>query len=205
MNRFLARGKSRRTAAVDSFVFPSNVRLRFAGQHQHLSPDQVRTVEAAARQWFRLAARHPRAKLSMPSVVVDDLWHEMVLDTREYAAFCEAAFGRFLHHVPEQRAESADRSRHLLATFQLACEDEGCEPDRLPLLFSIDRQLAVDGGRYYLADCGGRGQCHGLRGTTCLRHLTGEGRSSRFGAPGHHRTDLPPSVGGDGCGGGCGN
>jgi len=26
------------------------------------------------RQWFRLVARHRRAKLSMPSVVVDDLW-----------------------------------------------------------------------------------------------------------------------------------
>jgi hypothetical protein len=43
----------------------------------------------------------PSARLSMPSVLVDDMWHKFLLHTRDYAAFCDAAFGRFLHHEPE--------------------------------------------------------------------------------------------------------
>src|SRR4051794_8423998 len=106
-------GRVGRVAVIDGYQFPSSVRYRFAQHHDALTGDQIGTVEAAARQWFRLAAGHPRAKLWMPSVVVDDLWHELVLHTREYAAFCDAAFGRFLHHVPDSAASTpaAVRSR----------------------------------------------------------------------------------------------
>src|SRR3712207_3180742 len=41
-----------------------------------------------------------------PSKTVDEAWHEFVLFTREYAAFCEERYGRFLHHDPY---ESVDR------------------------------------------------------------------------------------------------
>lgn len=36
----------------------------------------------------------------MPSQVTDDLWHEFILCTRHYDAFCRRAFGGFLHHTP---------------------------------------------------------------------------------------------------------
>jgi hypothetical protein len=207
--RLFDQGKARRAAAVDSLEFPSGVRHRFALARPDLTVEDVRRVEAAARQWFRLVARNPRVKLAMPSVVVDDLWHELVLDTREYATFCQAAFGRFLHHVPDpvsgSPAELASRSRQLLATLEFARQDEGCEGPQLPLLFSIDQQLAVAGGRRYLADCGGRGECHELRGVLCLRHLAGQGRLSRLGrdrGAAHYGTGVPPSF--NGSGGGCG-
>jgi hypothetical protein len=31
---------------------------------------------------------------------VDEVWHQFVLFSKEYAAFCERFFGRFLHHYP---------------------------------------------------------------------------------------------------------
>jgi hypothetical protein len=186
------------------------VRQRFTLHHSGLADDDVEKVEAATRQWFRLAVRHPKAKLSMPSVVVDDLWHELVLHTRDYAAFCDSAFGRFLHHVPESAmspaAAAANRFTGLEATFRLAQLDEGCDPNRLPLLFRVDHELAVDGGRHYLADCGGRGECYELRGTLCLQHINGIGSPTR----GDWDRDRSPYTGGgmpgpSGCGiGGCG-
>jgi hypothetical protein len=203
------RGSARRIAIIDAYQFPSSVRQRFAQQHSGLPDDNIATVQAATRQWFRLAAGHPRAKLSMPSVAVDDLWHELVLHTRDYAAFCEAALGRFLHHVPESAmspaAAAANRYAGLLTTFQLAQRDEGCDATQLPLLFRVDKKLAIDGGRSYLADCGGRGECYEVRGTLCLKHLLGVGKSPS-GGWGHNR---PPRSGisgpvggsGEGCGG----
>lgn len=37
----------------------------------------------------------------MPSRVVDEAWHELILDTTAYVAFCRTAFGGYLHHFPE--------------------------------------------------------------------------------------------------------
>jgi hypothetical protein len=38
--------------------------------------------------------------LGMLSPQVDEVWHSFILFTREYAAFCQEAFGQFIHHVP---------------------------------------------------------------------------------------------------------
>ncbi|GMT50211.1 MAG: hypothetical protein IEMM0008_1750 [bacterium] len=35
-----------------------------------------------------------------PSRVVDDLWHEFILFTRPYDAFCQRYFERMIHHQP---------------------------------------------------------------------------------------------------------
>jgi hypothetical protein len=158
----------RRVAAVAAFAFPSSVRQRVALARPDLTPEQTAAVEAAMRQWFRLAARRPKAKLAMPSVVVAELHRELAL-TREYAEFCRDAFGRPPVVEPGALAE----------TLRLARRDEEAD---LPLLFRIDRELTIDGGKRYLADCGGRGQCFPLPGAVCLFHLRGEGKGVR----GHH-------------------
>ena len=96
MSRQPARDRrtAHRLAVVDGYRFPAGVRHRFAVAHHYLDTAAVARAQDAARQWFRLAARHPRAELAVPSVVVDDLWREMVRDTRDYAEFCAGAFRR---------------------------------------------------------------------------------------------------------------
>jgi hypothetical protein len=211
--RIRSRAANRRLAFIDAYQFPTSVRLRFAGRHETLSPEAVRTVEAATRQWFRLAARHPRARLAMPSHIVDDMWHELVLHTRDYEQFCRSAFVSFLHHTPESAMDAqgaaANRSAGLAMTYRLARQDDGGEPGGLPLLFRVDQDLEIGGGRRYLADCGGRGQCHDMPGVLCLQHIGGPGRRRRT----HQRQGVAgpnyagvypagPNGGGGGCGGG---
>jgi hypothetical protein len=210
--RFWDRGSARRIAAVNAFDLPSSVRQRFAFQHGDMTTDGIGTVESATRQWFRLAARHPKATLSMPSVLVDDMWHELVLHTRDYADFCQTALGRFLHHVPESAMSApgaaANRSTGLATTYGLACRDEGVGPDALPLLFRVDQEFDIEGGRRYLADCGGRGECFEVRGTVCVKHLTGAGKATRGGWSGKGLHGAVGEGGGGagagGCSGGCG-
>ena len=38
--------------------------------------------------------------LAMLRPDVDEVWHAFILFTREYSAFCQEAFGTFVHHVP---------------------------------------------------------------------------------------------------------
>ncbi|WP_086932375.1 adenosylmethionine decarboxylase [Agarilytica rhodophyticola] len=35
-----------------------------------------------------------------PSVRVDDIWHELIIFTKDYAWLCDKLAGRFIHHVP---------------------------------------------------------------------------------------------------------
>lgn len=38
--------------------------------------------------------------VSPPSELVDKVWHEFILHTREYMDFCERHFGEYIHHRP---------------------------------------------------------------------------------------------------------
>lgn len=40
-----------------------------------------------------------------PAIIVDYAWHEFILCTRSYAAFCEEKFGKFIHHHPGGRTK----------------------------------------------------------------------------------------------------
>jgi len=47
-----------------------------------------------------------------PAEAIDECWHNFILFTNDYAAFCQDYFGRFLHHRPfsKQEAVNADGS-----------------------------------------------------------------------------------------------
>jgi hypothetical protein len=52
---------------------------------------------------YLLLTQHECGRVSpMFSSRIDEVWHQFILFTAEYAAFCERYFGRFLDHVPEQ-------------------------------------------------------------------------------------------------------
>lgn len=86
--------------AVDKAV----AALEFPDAVFKTSPWQPRElVETGLRQWLRCcgAAMRDGQVVGMPSHAVDEAWHGFILCTQMYAAFCTAAYGRFLHHFPE--------------------------------------------------------------------------------------------------------
>lgn len=107
-------------------------------------------VEAGLRQWLRCCApalRH-RQVIGMPSRAVDEAWHGLILCTAVYSAFCDKAYGRFLHHHPEgvepagvagamdPMAEQLGRT--VIAWTMVAKADEEC------VLWDIDERVGVD-------------------------------------------------------------
>ncbi|MFJ7213577.1 glycine-rich domain-containing protein [Amycolatopsis sp. NPDC098790] len=50
-----------------------------------------------------------------PSELVDIGWHTFLLDTGEYAAFCDRVAGRFIHHVPNDDEAAAEAPDEILA------------------------------------------------------------------------------------------
>ena len=54
-------------------------------------------------------------------LIVDEMWHNFILFTPAYVAFCKTHFqGEFFHHVPASRAEKQQRQRALAANAEQA-------------------------------------------------------------------------------------
>ena len=71
-------------------------------------------VEAEYRRFLYLMKIFPNEQ-TVPTVEIDTFWHYHILDTMQYAADCDAAFGYFLHHNPavglEGASEAPERAR----------------------------------------------------------------------------------------------
>lgn len=107
-------------------------------------------IETGLRQWLRCCAAALQANqvIGMPSRAVDEAWHGLILCTARYAAFCDAAYGRFLHHHPDGGApanapatrDSADEQlRRTVIAWQLVAQaGEQC------VLWDLDKGVGVD-------------------------------------------------------------
>lgn len=63
-----------------------------------------------------------------PGKMIDDAWHEFILCTRAYGEFCEATFGRMIHHHPG--GSQADNARQFRKTIGLYQQHFGVPPAR---------------------------------------------------------------------------
>ncbi len=81
------------------------------------STERANQVEIAYKRYLILHAKYPEMTLA-PDQDVDRLWHMHILDTRKYAADCDAVFGRFLHHFPYLGLRGEDDARALEEAFR---------------------------------------------------------------------------------------
>lgn len=79
----------------------------------------VEFAEAARVEYLRfllMTASHPASAI-VPSRIVDEFWHQHILDTRAYAQDCLAVFGFFLHHYPYFGMNGEDDAARLATCF----------------------------------------------------------------------------------------
>ncbi len=147
----------RRDAYIRSFTLPMGLFESLRKRHPALTLKECQLVAHGLRQFFLAHLKSGRQFVSMPSQVTDDLWHEFILHTKAYQAFCDKAFGRFFHHTPAAvLGDSKQSNAGLRRCWWHACRDENIDPrspTRLPLLFALDAKLAIAGGFLYAADC----------------------------------------------------
>jgi hypothetical protein len=134
--------------------------------------------------------------LGMPSRAVDVAWHEMILMTRAYTAFCHQAFGYYLHHNPESVIEEPMRDR-LARTLRMV--DGGATVAGVPLLFAIDHQIGVEDGYLW-----GTEDLAGLRAYEPQRYAYYGGAACSSGGGCNSGGGGGGGCGGGGCGGGGG-
>jgi hypothetical protein len=191
--------RASRQRFLDQFEMPAAVVERAFSKHPELTPEQIRLVRQGLQQYFRICVAAGDRFVSMPSQVVDDLWHAFILFTRQYEQFCRRAFGGYLHHTPVEAMPARDTATEgIRRTWRLACQMEGIDPkhpQRLPLLFALDAQLGIAGGFIYTLNC--KDAATSSSGTFCASDIGSCGGDSGGG-------DSGGSDGGSSCGSGCG-
>ena len=115
----------------------------------NLNEDEVFDALAAYKQFMVLKAvckDFDATKLSPPPLV-DEIWHEHILDTRGYRAFCDAAFEQFVDHDPDGVLDCGARRVRRERTLHKLKECFEDEYDRhiwtYPLENSFKRKYAV--------------------------------------------------------------
>ena len=190
---------------IRSYVFSNDLLHRLIKHHSHLEEKDIFLVARGLREFFIIHIRAGQQLIGMPSKVVDDLWHEFILDTRVYESFCKGAFTSYFHHVPASTTKKGiDMDSALRVTWRYACLEENISTKnatRLPLLFAIDEKLKIENGnKYNLRSAPNRLQnSGGCGGTAC-----GGGLSYAEGDSSGCSEDGGDGGGGGGCGGGCG-
>jgi len=166
-------GRSTGIAFIEAYEFPELVHTKFAQAHPELDADAHAQVFDALKAYFAACVVAPNAIAGMPSRIVDGAWHTFMLFPRDYAAFCERAFGRF-PHAPDDTGADDDAKTALDHTWRVACARERIDArqaSRLPLLFAIDRRLKVPDGRYYALNDTDAVAARRLLGATSIVYL----------------------------------
>lgn len=152
----LQKQQGRRRAFIEGYAFPAALRAKLHFRRPELSENQVFHVFEGLRQYFLIClqagAVRGRRSLGMPSRIVDDAWHEFILMSREYSRFCDQAFGAYLHHTPAEASDEPAEKGVLRTLHQLKGGRRGMAWATLggiPLLFALDRAMAIEGGQHY--------------------------------------------------------
>lgn len=148
--------KQQRHDYILNYLFPALIQQRFLNQYP-LTQAEMEQVELGLKQFFLIALER-RGKVAMPSKIVDEYWHAFLLSTRHYQLFCEKAFGRVLHHLPEAHDPvSPHRITHFsppmvnayVGAKAVSRQIPAMTLSGFPLLFMLDQALGVDQGFYY--------------------------------------------------------
>jgi hypothetical protein len=107
---------ARRMQAMLGFEAPyladKLVRLGIASSTAH-----AQELFLEVKRYLALAALPAGTEVPMFSTRVDQVWHEFVLFTREYALFCKDHVGHFMHHAPLEAAGSDGAAARPVWTF----------------------------------------------------------------------------------------
>ena len=214
--------KSKRLRFIENYKFSPVLIRRVQAQHDYLRDKDMKKVVDATRDYFYICSQAKGKMVAMPSEIVDVFWHEFLLFTREYQVFCQNGIGKFLHHTPTEMMKSPTSAQEgIKRAWRLACAKEGIDPkypNRLPLLFRIDKELKIKGGFSYQLNCKGKigtsdgssSACGGYCATDigCASGCAGDSGSSSSDGGGFFGGDSScggssssASCGGGGCGG----
>ncbi|OGX81547.1 hypothetical protein BEN47_19240 [Hymenobacter lapidarius] len=72
--------------------------------------NEARDIFQETKKFLYLSQHYP---VFIPDdlLILDEMWHNFILFTPAYHAFCQTHFQRYLHHLPATRQEKTEQAR----------------------------------------------------------------------------------------------
>jgi len=88
-------------------------------------PEHLDLLEQEYRRFLAMRLANPDANI-VPCKLVDEIWHQHILDTIAYRHDCDAIFGRFMDHFPYFGMRGPDDAQDLADAYEetLVCYRE---------------------------------------------------------------------------------
>jgi hypothetical protein len=101
-------------ARVDELLDLSNIRMKLADpdEGKGYGGPYLDTMEQEYRRFLALHLAYPDMDV-VPCKIVDEMWHQHILDTAAYRDDCDAIFGFYLDHFPYFGMRGDDDARAL--------------------------------------------------------------------------------------------
>ena len=127
---------------IVAYEFPPHIERGVRRKHPQLTDDEWVTVESGLREWLVCCAWRGGATLAMPSRIVDDAWHQFLLDSVSYVDFCRQAYGEYLHHIPDEGVPS-DAGERMTQTVHAWDRSRLGTKRGESVLWDLDENLAI--------------------------------------------------------------
>tara|TARA_B110000014_G_C19769445_1_gene400398 strand:+ start:153 stop:623 length:471 start_codon:yes stop_codon:yes gene_type:complete len=81
--------------------------------HKNWSPELFNTAKEEYRRFLELEYRYPDLNFG-PTCIMDDLWHQHILDTKAYTRDCAEILGKYLHHAPSFDDSESEKDERMI-------------------------------------------------------------------------------------------
>jgi hypothetical protein len=78
--------------------------------------EQLDLLEQEYRRFLAMHLAYPESEI-LPCTIVDEIWHQHILDTIAYRRDCDAIFGEFLDHFPYFGMRGEDDAQALVDAY----------------------------------------------------------------------------------------
>lgn len=83
-----------------------NVISRFTGMFD-ITPENAEDIFIETRKFLYLC-QLPGIYVTDDLVILDEMWHNFILFTKDYQHFCDHCFGGYFHHLPASKKEKEE-------------------------------------------------------------------------------------------------
>lgn len=109
---------------VNKFIdFDSSNIERRLQKKLNLQQEQIKELCDEYKKFLYLAKMNPETSL-VPGKLVDEVWHDHILHTKQYQADCKRILGRYMHHIPSTN----EAGENINPTFELYESTFGTKP-----------------------------------------------------------------------------
>jgi hypothetical protein len=108
---------------LETLLDLSNVRMKLADPEEGhgYRPPNLDLMEQEYRRFLAIHLAFPEMDV-VPCKIVDEMWHQHILDTAAYREDCEAIFGFYLDHFPYFGMRGEQDAQDLLDAYALTLE-----------------------------------------------------------------------------------